>query len=313
MAVPLLRAGEVRPPHFALVRRAVPLDERQMELVKTAVVLVVYDLEYTTWPGAMGRKWRGEGEEMEVVQVGAVKLRAAPATDGTRMLEEVDALSLLVKPAANPELSEYFTKLTGVRQEKVDADGVAFPTAWERLMAFAGDAPLISWGSVVDLDAAPAGSAAARAPAVNSSPSAPDSAFLRETASSTTGAVHFVDSPMDVEPELAPSLGRVTTGDAYVLDRNARLHGIAVGGLHARSLDARGLLVSAGMDPAEVGSVNSGRAYELVGASAYADIVAHFGGEDALAVGQHDAVFDCRSIASVMRSAAGLRAWDPRR
>lgn len=96
---------------------------------------VVYDLEYTTWEGARDRGWTGPGEHREVVQLGAVRL-----DDGAE-------LSLLVKPRLNPVLSDYFTQLTGVTQERVEAEGIGFEAALARLEAFAAGAVLVSNGA----------------------------------------------------------------------------------------------------------------------------------------------------------------------
>lgn len=96
---------------------------------------VVYDLEYTTWEGARDRGWTGPGEHREVVQVGAVRL------DGGA------GLSLLVRPRLNPVLSDYFIRLTGVTQERVEAQGMGFEAALARLEAFAAGAVLVSNGA----------------------------------------------------------------------------------------------------------------------------------------------------------------------
>lgn len=98
-------------------------------------LLVVYDLEYTTWEGARERRWSGPDEHREVVQVGAVRLE-----DGAE-------LSLLVKPHLNPGLSAYFTDLTGITQDQVDRHGMDFPEALDRLADFAAGADLASNGA----------------------------------------------------------------------------------------------------------------------------------------------------------------------
>ena len=38
-------------------------------------IFVIMDLEWTSWEGAKKRQWSGPGEEMEIVQIGALKLR----------------------------------------------------------------------------------------------------------------------------------------------------------------------------------------------------------------------------------------------
>ena len=92
--------------------------------------IAVLDLEWTTWEGAMQRRWRGPGEKLEIVQVGMVKL------SDTAALEEVDHLEFFVRPTHNPKLSDYFIELTGIEQATVDQHGVAFPTALVRIQQF---------------------------------------------------------------------------------------------------------------------------------------------------------------------------------
>ena len=33
---------------------------------------VIYDLEFTTWPGALERNWLGKGEYREIIRIGAI-------------------------------------------------------------------------------------------------------------------------------------------------------------------------------------------------------------------------------------------------
>jgi inhibitor of KinA sporulation pathway (predicted exonuclease) len=95
-------------------------------------IIVVFDLEWTSWEGSPARQWRGPGEEREVVQIGAVRLDAA------RDFTETACFDVLVVPRINPALSDYFTALTGITQTAVDSDGVAFARALEAFGAFIG-------------------------------------------------------------------------------------------------------------------------------------------------------------------------------
>ena len=92
--------------------------------------IAVMDVEWTSWAGASSRRWRGPGEEMEIVQIGAVRLKD---DDG---LKELGALDVLVKPRINPTLSDYFIDLTGITQARLDRDGIGFAEALGRLQAF---------------------------------------------------------------------------------------------------------------------------------------------------------------------------------
>ena len=95
-------------------------------------IIAIMDLEFTAWEGSWKRQWRGPGEEREIVQIGALKLR----NDET--LPEADVLDILVKPRINPELSEYFINLTGITQVSIEAEGMVFSKALDRLVKFFG-------------------------------------------------------------------------------------------------------------------------------------------------------------------------------
>jgi inhibitor of KinA sporulation pathway (predicted exonuclease) len=101
--------------------------------------LIVFDLEFTAWPGSMDRNWKGPGEHREVVQFGAVAVSASS-------LEETGQLDLLVKPRINPVLSDYFIELTGITNEEVARRGLDFPDAMRRFLAFCDGRPLLCFG-----------------------------------------------------------------------------------------------------------------------------------------------------------------------
>ncbi|MEQ9558974.1 MAG: 3'-5' exonuclease [Rhodospirillales bacterium] len=92
------------------------------------LALIVMDLEWTAWEGSRQRTWSAPGEEMEIVQIGAVRLADTPA------LEELSAFEVLVRPRINPTLDRYFTDLTGITQDRLNRDGMDLKDA---LAAFA--------------------------------------------------------------------------------------------------------------------------------------------------------------------------------
>ncbi len=103
---------------------------------------IVYDLEYTAWPGSREREWSASWEFREVVEIGAMRL----LRDG-KLLKSVAKCSALVRPTRNPFLSEYFTNLTGIDQSMVDTHGVTFVDAMSDFAKFAhGAVPLLSFG-----------------------------------------------------------------------------------------------------------------------------------------------------------------------
>ena len=91
--------------------------------------VVLFDTEFTAWPGSMERNWEGPGEFREIVQIGAVRVDA-------ETLVETASFQILVRPVINPVLSDYFVKLTHITNERVAAEAVDFPAATARFAAF---------------------------------------------------------------------------------------------------------------------------------------------------------------------------------
>ena len=98
---------------------------------------ILYDLEFTAWPGSRRTNWTTPGEHREIVQIGAVRI--APA----RGCVETGCFERIVRPRINPVLSPYFVELTGLSQQRVDREGVPFEQALEDFRAFAGDTSTI--------------------------------------------------------------------------------------------------------------------------------------------------------------------------
>jgi inhibitor of KinA sporulation pathway (predicted exonuclease) len=92
--------------------------------------IVVFDSEWTTWEGALERRWSGPGEEIEIVQIGMAKLA------DTAELPEIDHIEFFIHPVLNPDLSAYFTELTGITQRQVDEHGISYSEALEKMQAF---------------------------------------------------------------------------------------------------------------------------------------------------------------------------------
>lgn len=102
--------------------------------------IILYDTEFTCWEGSQERDWSGSGEYREIVQIGAVLVN----TGDFSVLEEFD---MLVKPAKNPVLSDYFINLTAITQEEVDRRGVDFRTAIEKFSQWSEGRDLYSYGN----------------------------------------------------------------------------------------------------------------------------------------------------------------------
>jgi inhibitor of KinA sporulation pathway (predicted exonuclease) len=94
--------------------------------------MVVFDLEWTAWEGSLARSWSGPGEYREVIQVGAVRLDAV-------RFERLAVFDRLVRPVRNPVLSDYITRLSGLTNERMLAEGVSLDAALAEFAAFVGD------------------------------------------------------------------------------------------------------------------------------------------------------------------------------
>ena len=100
--------------------------------------IIVYDLEYTAWEGSLARRWSGEGEYRELVQIGAVKLEM---TDGFPEIASFERLGL---PEFNPELSDYFTGLTGISNADLARAGQSFEQVITEFADFVDASPVVA-------------------------------------------------------------------------------------------------------------------------------------------------------------------------
>ncbi|OKI02142.1 exonuclease [Streptomyces sp. CB02923] len=100
---------------------------------------VVFDLEFTSWPGALEQDWSEPGQLREIVQIGALRM-----SEDHNVVEEYEAL---IRPVANPRLSAYFTGLTGIDQETVDREGRAPAEALGDFLRFCKGQSVLSYGN----------------------------------------------------------------------------------------------------------------------------------------------------------------------
>jgi len=101
---------------------------------------VIYDLEYTTWSGALERQWSGKDEYREIIRIGAISI-------DLDNLQEMGALDVFVKPSANPVLSDYCVKLTDITDEQIQAEGIALHEAIHKFVDFVGKRNIFCYGS----------------------------------------------------------------------------------------------------------------------------------------------------------------------
>ncbi|MEK7068200.1 MAG: hypothetical protein AAB964_00090, partial [Patescibacteria group bacterium] len=66
-------------------------------------------------------------------------------------LEEEGAFTWLVRPVKNPQLSQYFTGLTGVTQEMVERQGTSYGDALGQFAAWSQGLSLYCWGMDLEI------------------------------------------------------------------------------------------------------------------------------------------------------------------
>lgn len=107
--------------------------------------LILYDCEFLTAEGAQQRYWCGPFDPDPVIaQIGAVRLSTAEP------FEIVDTARLHVLPktrnGTRAPLDPLFTRLTGITEEILTAEGLPLAEALAALDAFSGGDRLWSWG-----------------------------------------------------------------------------------------------------------------------------------------------------------------------
>lgn len=105
---------------------------------------VLFDLEYTAWPNSQIENWTKRGEYREIIQFGAIRVEG-------KELTEKNSLLLYVKPEKNPILSEFIIGLTGITQEKIESEGITFPSALKKFQAFIADTITFCWGRDIEV------------------------------------------------------------------------------------------------------------------------------------------------------------------
>ena len=100
---------------------------------------ILFDTEHTAWEGSWQRKWSGPNEYKEIVQIGAIKV-------DNEKLVEIGSLVIFVKPKLNPDLSNYFTELTGITQQTIDKNGVDLRSALIKFKKWCGQTLIYSYG-----------------------------------------------------------------------------------------------------------------------------------------------------------------------
>jgi len=111
-------------------------------LLKTTEI-VIFDTEFTAWPGSRERSWSEPWEARELIQLAAVKLDLQQ-----QELVVLQSFNELIRPVNNPVLSDYIKQLTGIEQPLLDEMGIDFVSAMISFYQFChqGNLPCFSWG-----------------------------------------------------------------------------------------------------------------------------------------------------------------------
>ena len=126
-----------------LLRMAVCSAARYTGLMNTTYCL--FDTEYTTWKDAMPRRWGGDGQHRELVQIAAALVVPGQAWESLR------TFNVLVKPEVNPVLDDYAVQLLGITQDQLERDGLMTEAALGRFADFVGDVPCYSNGMDINI------------------------------------------------------------------------------------------------------------------------------------------------------------------
>lgn len=112
------------------------------------VEFVVFDTEFTAWPGSRERQWSEPWEHRELIQMAAVKVSVVE-----QRLQITETFNELVTPVINSQLSDYITQLTGITQTMIQELAVDFSSVLRQFHQFChyGELPGFSWGNDVNV------------------------------------------------------------------------------------------------------------------------------------------------------------------
>lgn len=99
---------------------------------------IVLDLE---WNQAQSRDREVAGLTFEIIEIGAVRLDEHG--------KQTDSFSCLIRPCVYTELFYRVREVVGISMEQLEAEGIPFPDAMERFLAWCGKDPVFfTWGDM---------------------------------------------------------------------------------------------------------------------------------------------------------------------
>ena len=102
---------------------------------------IVLDMEWNQpWPGSpSARKVLPVQIRGEIIQIGAVRV--------TETQQVADGFQIMIKPKFYRSLNRRVSKLTGIKESRLKAEGVPFPDAMEQFRSWCGnDVVFLTWG-----------------------------------------------------------------------------------------------------------------------------------------------------------------------
>ena len=102
---------------------------------------IVLDMEWNQpWPGSpSARKVLPVQIRGEIIQIGAVRV--------TEDQTVADEFQVLIRPKFYRSLNRRVSKLTGIKESRLKAEGIPFPEAMEQFQAWCGEDPVfLTWG-----------------------------------------------------------------------------------------------------------------------------------------------------------------------
>ena len=92
---------------------------------------IIYDTEFTAWPGSQERNWNLPNEYRELVAIGALKIKK----ENNKYIIE-DSLKILFIPRINSILSDYFVNLTSITNDEINKYGYDYKDGNEIFFRF---------------------------------------------------------------------------------------------------------------------------------------------------------------------------------
>lgn len=103
---------------------------------------IIYDTEFTAWPGSQERNWNLPNEHRELVAIGALKIKK----ENNKYIID-NSLKILFVPRINNILSDYFVNLTSITNNEINKYGYDYQNGMKLFLDFCGNLNRYSYGN----------------------------------------------------------------------------------------------------------------------------------------------------------------------